>query len=442
MVKNCQTRFFLDSYGSGGHTLQKNGELAPLSFEPKPQFEIFTTLNFTYEQVLVNKAPMIPKPPIRGPTNKPVADTGVLINIASSNNVMFAEAFNTLQVDYHLINWHITLLINFSGDVVQPIDNINLPITIGTSSICLSPSLTILSLTIVKLLVYFSLGLFTNIFTEFSHYYFLYSFRAKLYGWPNTYVFTKAMGEILLRHSKDNLSIVIIRPTVITSTYKEPFPGWVQGFRTIDSVIAGYCKGKLTCLLVDPMSVFDMVPVDMVVNSITVAMVANANKPSSIIYHVGSSLRNPINFLNIHSFVFRYFTKNPWIDKDGKPVKVGKLKFFKTMATFRMYMQIRFMLPLEGLKFMNKAFGGYFQDLYVNYNQKLKLVMCLVELYEPYMLFKGIFDDNNAEELRRITRERFVDAEAFNFDARCIDWEDYIMHTHIPGLQKHVMMKR
>ncbi|KAH0996837.1 hypothetical protein GBA52_020701 [Prunus armeniaca] len=265
--------------------------------------------------------------------------------------------------------------------------------------------------------------------------------RAKLYGWPNTYVFTKAMGEILLRHSKDNLSVVIIRPPAVTSTYKEPFPGWVQGLRTVDGVIAAYCKGKLTCLLVDPMSVFDMVPVDMVVNSITVAMVANANKSSSIIYHVGSSLRNPINFLNIHSFMFRYFTKNPWINKDGKPVKVGKLKLFKTTATFRMYMQVRFMLPLEGLKFVNKAFGGYFQDLYVNYNQKLKLVMRLVELYEPYMLFKGIFDDNNAEELRRITRERFVDAEAFNFDARCIDWEDYIMHTHIPGLQKYVMIK-
>ncbi|PQQ16384.1 fatty acyl-CoA reductase 3-like [Prunus yedoensis var. nudiflora] len=55
------------------------------------------------------------------------------------------------------------------------------------------------------------------------------------------------------------------------------------------------------------------------------------------------------------------------------------------MATFRMYMKIRFLLPLE----------------------KLKWVMRLVELYEPYMLFKGIFDDNNAEELRRITRERF-----------------------------------
>ncbi|XP_048425538.1 alcohol-forming fatty acyl-CoA reductase-like isoform X2 [Pyrus x bretschneideri] len=175
--------------------------------------------------------------------------------------------------------------------------------------------------------------------------------RAKLYGWPNTYVFTKAMGEIFLENSKGNLPLVIIRPTVVTSTYKEPFPGWIQGFRTIDSVIAGYCKGKLTCLLADPMSVFDM-----------------------------------------------------------------------------------------GLKFVNKASGQYFEDIYVNYSRKLTLVMRLVELYKPYMLFKGIFDDSNSRELQKLTSECYIDAKEFNFDPKCIDWEDYIMNTHIPGLRKHVLV--
>lgn len=56
-------------------------------------------------------------------------------------------------------------------------------------------------------------------------------FRAKMYGWPNTYVFTKAMGEMLVGTLKEKLSIVIVRPTIITSTYKEPFPGWVEGVR-------------------------------------------------------------------------------------------------------------------------------------------------------------------------------------------------------------------
>ncbi|XP_019251603.1 PREDICTED: probable fatty acyl-CoA reductase 5 isoform X2 [Nicotiana attenuata] len=53
--------------------------------------------------------------------------------------------------------------------------------------------------------------------------------RATLHGWPNTYSFTKAMGEMLLGHLKENLQLVIIRPTIITSTYKEPFPGWIEG---------------------------------------------------------------------------------------------------------------------------------------------------------------------------------------------------------------------
>lgn len=55
--------------------------------------------------------------------------------------------------------------------------------------------------------------------------------RAKLFGWPNTYVFTKAMGEMCLQDSKNDLFIIIIRPTMITSTYKEPYPGWIEGLR-------------------------------------------------------------------------------------------------------------------------------------------------------------------------------------------------------------------
>ncbi|CAH9138118.1 unnamed protein product [Cuscuta epithymum] len=83
--------------------------------------------------------------------------------------------------------------------------------------------------------------------------------RAKAYGWPNTYVFTKAMGEMLLGELRDNVPLVIIRPTIITSTYKEPFPGWVEGVRTIDSLAVAYGKGKITCFLGDPKTIVDVV---------------------------------------------------------------------------------------------------------------------------------------------------------------------------------------
>lgn len=30
---------------------------------------------------------------------------------------------------------------------------------------------------------------------------------------------------------RENLPLVIIRPTMITSTLAEPFPGWIEGLR-------------------------------------------------------------------------------------------------------------------------------------------------------------------------------------------------------------------
>ncbi|KAI7756529.1 hypothetical protein M8C21_013358, partial [Ambrosia artemisiifolia] len=82
--------------------------------------------------------------------------------------------------------------------------------------------------------------------------------RANKFGWPNTYVFTKALGEMILGHLKGNMPLVILRPTIITSTYKEPFPGWIEGIRTIDSLAIGYGKGRLACFVGDPESVIDV----------------------------------------------------------------------------------------------------------------------------------------------------------------------------------------
>ncbi|XP_059627502.1 fatty acyl-CoA reductase 3-like [Cornus florida] len=262
--------------------------------------------------------------------------------------------------------------------------------------------------------------------------------RARLYGWPNTYVFTKAMAEMFLGHWKENLPLVILRPTIVTSTYKEPFPGWVEGVRTIDSLALGYGKGRITCFLGDLDSVVDAIPADMVVNSMIVAMAAYANQPSEIILQVGSSVANPVTFTCLQDCAFSYFTKNPWIGKDGKPVNVGKVKVLSTMASFHRYMTIHYLLPLKGLELVNAAFCQYFQGMYLELNRKINFVMRLIEIYRPYLFFKGIFDDMNTEKLRMAARESCVETDLFYFDPKIIDWEDYFMNTHIPGVVRHV----
>lgn len=41
------------------------------------------------------------------------------------------------------------------------------------------------------------------------------------------------MGEMLIDNMRGEIPVVIIRPSVIESTYKEPFPGWMEGNRYI-----------------------------------------------------------------------------------------------------------------------------------------------------------------------------------------------------------------
>ena len=89
------------------------------------------------------------------------------------------------------------------------------------------------------------------------------------------------------------------------------------------------------------------IPADMVVNAILVAMVAHENRQCDMIYHVGSSVANPVRYGNLQDYGFRYFTAKPCLNKEGHPIKVGKVTILDNMASFHRYMFLRYLLPFK-----------------------------------------------------------------------------------------------
>ncbi|XP_026437718.1 fatty acyl-CoA reductase 3-like [Papaver somniferum] len=275
--------------------------------------------------------------------------------------------------------------------------------------------------------------------------------RARLFGWPNTYVFTKAMGEMeigVLIESRNDLPVVILRPTMITSTFKEPFPGWIEGIRIIDSVILAGGKGKIKCFLGRAGLITDLIPGDMVVNAAIVAMVGHANQPSDnrqpIIYQVGSSARSPFEYIKLRGYLYNYFSKNPLISSPtskhkGKPIQVSHPYVFPTTASFFTFLYITHMLPLKGLRLVNSLLCDYFRDKCNDAERKITFIMKLVKFYEPYIFFEGIFADSNTERLRASVRGNAAEADTFYFDPKCINWDEYFMNTHMPGLVKYAL---
>ncbi|XP_050558144.1 fatty acyl-CoA reductase wat-like [Spodoptera frugiperda] len=114
--------------------------------------------------------------------------------------------------------------------------------------------------------------------------------------WPNTYSFTKALAEELLRINSKELPVSVIRPAVVVCARREPYAGWID----LSSVFgpSGITLGCMMGVIHSLQSVqdirIDFVPVDYVNNTAIVA--AAASKGATKIYHVATSKRNHLTW--------------------------------------------------------------------------------------------------------------------------------------------------
>ncbi|MBW00321.1 Fatty acyl-CoA reductase 2, partial [Eschrichtius robustus] len=83
---------------------------------------------------------------------------------------------------------------------------------------------------------------------------------------PNTYTYTKALGEMVVQQESGKLNIAIIRPSIVGATWQEPFPGWVDNINGPTGLIVAAGKGFLRSIRATPMAVADLIPADIVVN--------------------------------------------------------------------------------------------------------------------------------------------------------------------------------
>lgn len=113
--------------------------------------------------------------------------------------------------------------------------------------------------------------------------------------WPNTYAFTKQIGEDVIQKEGQGLPMGVFRPAIgrsktlkffsndkkiniflkiyfsVIATYKEPIRGWSDNIYGPTGVIVGAGTGVLRVIQSDEETVANMVPVDMAVNGLIAA---------------------------------------------------------------------------------------------------------------------------------------------------------------------------
>jgi long-chain acyl-CoA synthetase len=265
--------------------------------------------------------------------------------------------------------------------------------------------------------------------------------RARARGWHDTYTFTKALGEQLLARHRGEVPTAIVRPSIIESTFAEPEPGWIDGFRMGDPLFVGCGKGDLADFPGQPDSIIDLIPCDHVVNAILAAVPRCAAERGLVVYQVASGERNPVQFRTAYEICKDHFTRNPMRERDGTPIQVSPWTF-PDAKSYRRRLAWRYRLPavlgeklLRPLSFL-KPLDRARRRLAVR-RAGLDMLLYYVDIYGPYTSMNSRFATANTARLwSELAPE---DQASFPFDIGGIDWHDYIGNVHIPGLKRHVL---
>ncbi|KAK3603205.1 hypothetical protein CHS0354_036132 [Potamilus streckersoni] len=130
---------------------------------------------------------------------------------------------------------------------------------------------------------------------------------------PNTYTYTKAVAEYLLKEEAGGLPVAIVRPSILGATYREPFKGWVDNFNGPSGLLASIGKGVLRSIKGDFHATADIIPVDFVSNMIIAAAWFTAtHKPSDIkMYNCTTGQLNRFTWGQMERLCYEFMMKNP-----------------------------------------------------------------------------------------------------------------------------------
>ncbi|XP_049870323.1 fatty acyl-CoA reductase wat-like [Pectinophora gossypiella] len=121
-------------------------------------------------------------------------------------------------------------------------------------------------------------------------------------NWPNTYAFTKAVAEELVRTMSGDLPICIVRPAIVISACREPSPGWIDkscAFGPTGFILGAGIGIMHTCYCDEDIHL-DLIPVDLVNNATIAAahqtVVRRERGDSDIKIYTVTGTRNPMIF--------------------------------------------------------------------------------------------------------------------------------------------------
>lgn len=279
---------------------------------------------------------------------------------------------------------------------------------------------------------------------------------AREHGWNDTYTLTKWLGEQCLRRDQGTTPLAIFRPAIIEGSWSEPSPGWIDGMRMADPLIVAYGRGKLREFPANVDVALDLIPVDFVANAMVATLATLASAPAADsgahngsappapvapentpVYHCASSGRRPLFIRDLVRHLKEGFRRRPLTDEQSRPIQLPGLKGVNAQrfnAKWR-----RRATRVDRIKKLLSALGmkNLFSRPLATARRQIEQILYFGKIYAPYTHLDVRFRDDALMALHQSLHPE--DQERFGFDAEKIDWREYLVNRHIPGLRHFVL---
>ncbi|HUJ62926.1 MAG TPA: AMP-binding protein [Kofleriaceae bacterium] len=275
--------------------------------------------------------------------------------------------------------------------------------------------------------------------------------RARHWGWTNTYTYTKSLGEQIILADR-TVQSTIVRPAVVETAVRYPFPGWNEGFNTTAPLMYLMLKGHRN-VPTGAATKLDVIPVDFIAAGMllaTAAILAGEHEP---VYQLGTSDSNSITSKRLTQLT-GLAVRAHYRDKadrgedklrsrirarlEAKPVSYEYFErfsapMFKRLADAAIEM-IDEKLPRWGAP-RALAIAERARDELAKVSAFTGQIEELVELFKPFTHDHDIaFRCDNIRALwARVTP---ADQDKLLWAPHLVDWRAYWLDTHFPGLQK------
>jgi long-chain acyl-CoA synthetase len=275
--------------------------------------------------------------------------------------------------------------------------------------------------------------------------------RAAHWGWPNTYTYTKSLGEQVLA-ATPGLRYSIVRPSIVESAMHFPFPGWNEGFTTSAPLAFAGLKGHRG-IPAGHNTILDIIPVDQVAGA-TLGVTAHAmTVEERRVYHMASGDENPF-YASRSVEIVGLYRRRYYRNKEGGNALLNAVRSRVEPVPITLPQFERFSVPafIKGARLLKKvidevrpAWGAPSVQAVLD-RTKAKLddveeqaagLVMLIDLFLPFIWEnRYVFRCDNTRSV--YARMAATDRAKIPWAPDHIDWRAYWLETHLPGLEKWV----